>query len=135
MFEKEGKGYIVASFGTESGHLPYTSYMAKESFLKDDKETVEKFTRALKKAQDWVQETDAAEIAKVIQPFFEDIDVDTMETVIDRYKEQGSFATDPILDEEEWNNLQDIMDEAGELPARVKYDDLVNTNFAEKVAK
>lgn len=135
MFEKEGKGYIVASFGTESGHLPYTSYMAKESFLKDDKETVEKFTRALKKAQDWVQETDAAEIAKVIQPFFEDIDVETMETVIDRYKEQGSFATDPILDEEEWNNLQDIMDEAGELPARVKYDDLVNTNFAEKVAK
>ena len=135
MFEKEGKGYIVASFGTESGHLPYTSYMAKESFLKDDKETLEKFTRALKKAQDWVQETDAAEIAKVIQPFFEDIDVDTMETVIDRYKEQGSFATDPILDEEEWNNLQDIMDEAGELPARVKYDDLVNTNFAEKVAK
>ena len=135
MFEKEGKGYIVASFGTESGHLPYTSYMAKESFLKDDKETVEKFTRALKKAQDWVQETDAAEIAKVIQPFFEDIDVDTMETVIDRYKEQGSFATDPILDEEEWNNLQDIMDEAGELPARVKYEDLVNTNFAEKVAK
>ena len=135
MFEKEGKGYIVASFGTESGHLPYTSYMAKESFLKDDKETVEKFTRALKKAQDWVQETDAAEIAKVIQPFFEDIDVDTMETVIDRYKEQGSFATDPILDEEEWNNLQDIMDEAGELPARVKYEDLVNTDFAEKVAK
>ena len=135
MFEKEGKGYIVASFGTESGHLPYTSYMAKESFLKDDKETVEKFTRALKKAQDWVQETDAAEIAKVIQPFFEDIDVETMATVLDRYKEQGSFATDPILDEEEWNNLQDIMDEAGELPARVKYDDLVNTNFAEKVAK
>ena len=135
VFEKEGKGYIVASFGTESGHLPYTSYMAKDSFLKDDKETVEKFTRALKKAQDWVQETDAAEIAKVIQPFFEDIDVDTMETVIDRYKEQGSFATDPILDEEEWNNLQDIMDEAGELPARVKYEDLVNTDFAEKVAK
>lgn len=135
MFEKKGKGYIVASFGTESGHLPYTSYMAKESFLKDDKETVEKFTRALKKAQDWVQETDAAEIAKVIQPFFEDIDVDTMETAIDRYKEQGSFATDPVLDEEEWNNLQDIMDEAGELPARVKYEDLVNTDFAEKVAK
>lgn len=58
VFEKEGKGYIVASFGTESGHLPYTVYMAKESYLKEDKETVEKFTRALKKAQDWVQEND-----------------------------------------------------------------------------
>ena len=58
-----------------------------------------------------------------------------MATVIDRYKEQGSFADDPILDEEEWNNLQDIMDEAGELPARMKYEDLVNTEFAEKVAE
>ena len=135
VFEKEGKGYIVASFGTESGHLPYTVYMAKESYLKEDKETVEKFTRALKKAQDWVQESDAAEIAKVIQPYFEDTNLDTMETVITRYKEQGSFATDPILDEEEWNNLQDIMDEADELPSRISHDELVNTDFAEKVSK
>ncbi|MFI8496379.1 ABC transporter substrate-binding protein [Peribacillus butanolivorans] len=135
VFEKEGKGYIVASFGTESGHLPYTVYMAKQSYLKEDKETVQKFTRALKKAQDWVQESDAAEIAKVIQPYFEDTNLDTMETVIHRYKEQGSFATDPILDEEEWNNLQDIMDEADELPSRISHDELVNTDFAEKVSK
>ncbi|MFJ7683562.1 ABC transporter substrate-binding protein [Peribacillus butanolivorans] len=135
VFEKEGKGYIVASFGTESGHLPYTVYMAKQSYLKEDKETVEKFTRALKKAQDWVQESDASEIAKVIQPYFEDTDLDTMETVINRYKEQGSFATNPILDEEEWNNLQDIMDEADELPSRISHDELVNTDFAEKVSK
>ncbi|MET3320910.1 UNVERIFIED_ORG: NitT/TauT family transport system substrate-binding protein [Peribacillus simplex] len=135
VFEKEGKGYIVASFGTESGHLPYTVYMAKQSYLKEDKETVEKFTRALKKAQDWVQESDASEIAKVIQPYFEDTDLDTMGTVINRYKEQGSFATDPILDEEEWNNLQDIMDEADELPSRISHDELVNTDFAEKVSK
>ncbi|MFD4817533.1 ABC transporter substrate-binding protein [Peribacillus butanolivorans] len=135
VFEKEGKGYIVASFGTESGHLPYTVYMAEQSYLKEDKETVEKFTRALKKAQDWVQESDASEIAKVIQPYFEDTDLDTMETVINRYKEQGSFATDPILDEEEWNNLQDIMDEADELPSRISHDELVNTDFAEKVSK
>ena len=135
VFEKEGKGYIVASFGTESGHLPYTVYMAKESYLKEDKETVEKFTRALKKAQDWVQENDAAEIAEVIQPYFEDTNLETMETVINRYKEQGSFATDPILDEEEWNNLQNIMDEAGELPTRISHVELVNTDFAEEVTK
>ena len=80
VFEKEGKGHIVASFGTESGHLPYTVYMAKESYLKEDKETVEKFTRALKKAQDWVQEHDAKEAAEVIQPYFEDTDLDIMAT-------------------------------------------------------
>ncbi len=54
IFEKEGKGYIVASFGNESGTVPYTSFMAKESFLKKDKAAAEKFTRALYKAQQWV---------------------------------------------------------------------------------
>ena len=53
--------------------------------------------------------------------------------VVDRYKSQGSFATDPILDNEEWDNLQNIMDEAGELPKRMDYNELVNTEIAEKV--
>lgn len=135
VFEKEGKGYIVASFGTESGHVPYTSFMTKQSYMKKNKETVEKFTRALKKAQDWVQKQSAGETAKVIQPFFEDTDLETIEMVVDRYKSQGSIATDPILGEEEWNNLQDIMDEAGELPGRMDYKELVDTEFAKKVSR
>ncbi|MEK3798254.1 ABC transporter substrate-binding protein [Peribacillus sp. FSL H8-0477] len=135
VFEKEGKGHIVASFGTESGHIPYTTYMTKSSYLKENDETVLKFTRALKKAQDWVQKQDASKIAETIQPYFEDADPEVMEMSIQRYKEQGSYATDPILDEEEWNNLQDIMDEAGELPSRMDYKKLVNVKYAEKVSQ
>jgi NitT/TauT family transport system substrate-binding protein len=135
LFEKEGKGYIVASFGTESGHVPYTTFMTKESFLNKNEATIEKFTAAIYKAQQWIQENSSDETAKLIQKYFEDTDVELIETVIDRYKNQGSFATDPILDEEEWNNLQNIMDEAGELPKRMDYLDLVNTQIAEKVMK
>ncbi|WP_374054689.1 ABC transporter substrate-binding protein [Rossellomorea sp. FM04394] len=135
IFEQEGKGHIVASFGTESGHVPYTTFMAKDSYMKENKETVEKFTKALFKAQQWVEENSAADIAKVIEPYFEDTEPALIETVVDRYKSQGSFATDPILDEEEWNNLQNIMDEAGELPQSVDHETLVNTSIAEKAAK
>ncbi|BCB05358.1 ABC transporter substrate-binding protein [Bacillus sp. KH172YL63] len=134
IFEQEGKGHIVASFGTESGHVPYTTFMAKDSYMKENKETVEKFTKALYKAQKWVADHSAAEIAKVIEPYFEDTELQLIETVVDRYKSQGSFATDPILDEEEWANLQDIMDEAGELPQPVEHETLVNTSIAEKAA-
>ncbi|PYF06443.1 ABC transporter substrate-binding protein [Ureibacillus chungkukjangi] len=135
VFEAEGLGHIVASFGTESGHLPYTVFMAKDSFMKEDPETIEKFTRALKKAQDFVYEASAMEVAEALQPFFEDTDVELIATVVERYREQESFAKDPILDEEEWNNLQDIMDEAGELPKRMDYNELVDTTFAEKVVE
>lgn len=135
MMEKEGRGYIVASFGEESGHVPYTTFMAKESYIKENKETIEKFTRAIYKAQKWVEENSAEEVAKVIQPHFEDTDLEIIEMVVERYKGQGSYATNPILDEKEWNNLQDIMDEAGELPKRVDHGTLVNTEIAEGVMK
>lgn len=135
IFEKEGKGYIVASFGKESGHVPYTTFMAKESYMKENKETIEKFTKAVYKAQQWVESHSAEEIAKAVEPYFPDTDLEIMTTVVDRYKSQGSFATDPILDEEEWNNLQNIMNEAGELPKEIDYKTLVNTEVAKKVIK
>ena len=135
IFEKEGKGHIVASFGKESGHVPYTTFMSKESYMKENKETIEKFTKAVYKAQQWVESHSAGEIAKAVEPYFPDTDLDIMTTVVDRYKSQGSFATDPILDEEEWNNLQNIMKEAGELPKEVDHKTLVNTEVAEKVIK
>lgn len=133
VFEQEGKGHIVASFGTESGPLPYTVFMAKDSFMNENPEVIEKFTRALKKAQDFVYESSVEEVAEAIQPFFEDTDIELIATVVERYREQESFAKDPVLDEEEWNNLQDIMEEAGELPKRMDYNELVDTTFAEKV--
>ncbi|TXC90311.1 ABC transporter substrate-binding protein [Metabacillus litoralis] len=133
IFEKEGTGHIVASFGTESGMIPYTTFMSKNSFLTENEESAKKFTAAIYKAQKWVEEKEVSEIAKTIAPQFEDTELELIETVVERYKEQGSFATDPILDEEEWNNLQNIMDEAGELPKRIDYNTLVNTNLAEEV--
>ena len=84
VFEAEGVGHIVASFGTESGHLPYTTFMTKASMIDSDPEMVEKFTRAIKKAQDWVYANSAEDVAKAIQPFFEDTDVELIATVVDR---------------------------------------------------
>lgn len=119
VFEKEGKGHIVASFGSESGHVPYTTFMAKQSYMKRNKDTVEKFTRAIYRAQQWVNTHSSKEIATTIQSYFPDIDLGILEMSIDRYKTQGSFATDPILDKKEWNNLQNIMSESGELSKKL----------------
>lgn len=134
MFEKEGKGYIVASFGKESGHIPYTTFMAKQSYIKDNQDTIEKFTRAIYKAQQWVQKTDSAEVAKVISPYFEDTDTSIITLAVERYKAQQSYALDPVLDEEEWANLQEIMKEAGEIESIIDHQTLVDTTFAKEVS-
>ena len=132
IFEQEGRGHVVASFGTESGHLPYTVFMAKSSYLDDHEEAIAAFTRAIHKAQLWVMEQDSGVIADSVLPFFEDTDRELVIMVIDRYKNQGSYAADPIVDETEWNNLLDVMDSAGELKARVEHAELVDNRFAER---
>lgn len=109
--------------------------MTKASSIESDPELFEKFTRAIKKAQDWVYENSAEDVAKAIQPYFDNTDIELIATVVERYRAQQSYALDPIIDEQEWNQLQDVMDEAGELPKRMDYGELVDTSFAEKVSK
>ncbi len=130
--EKEGKGYIVASIGAESGEIPYTAYYAKKSYIEKNKDVIEKFTRAIYKGQKWVEENSPEEIAKVIQPSFPDSDLDILTTVAKRYKEIDAWCKDPIMSKESLELLQRVMKEAGELEKEAKYEDLVTTEFAEK---
>ncbi|MNI36126.1 hypothetical protein D3C73_901690 [compost metagenome] len=132
VFEKEGRGTVIASFGVESGHLPYTVFMAKGSYIKNNPNTTQKFTNAITKAQAWVQKKSVNEIADAVLPYFKDVDIEIVRSVVKRYKDQGSFATDAIIDEKEWLNLLDVMTEAGELKEKVAWSKLVDNKYAEK---
>ena len=44
--EKEGKGFVVASLGTDSGYVPYTAFSAKKSFMEKNPEVIQGFTNA-----------------------------------------------------------------------------------------
>ena len=133
-FEQQGVGYIVASFGEALGHIPYTGFMTKEQTLKND-ELIQGFTDALYKAQQWVYEESAETVAKTIAPYFEDTDLALITDSVERYKSQKSYAEDPIIDEEEFQQLLDVMKEAGVLQESPKYDDLVDTSFAKRSVK
>ena len=132
IFEKEGKGYVIASFGVESGRLPYTVFMAKKSYIDKNRETVQKFTNAITRAQRWVDDQPAGEIADAVLGFFEGTDRDIAVSVIERYKAQQSYAVGGVIDEAEWNNLLDIMTQAGEITERTPLEAIVDNSFAEK---
>ena len=108
--------------------------MAKQSTL-DDEELASAFTRGLYKAQNWVYESSAEEVAKAIAPYFEDTNLALIEKVVERYREQKSYATDPIIDENEFDNLLKVMKEANVLETEPKYTDLVNRSFADEVVE
>ncbi|SFM08607.1 ABC transporter substrate-binding protein [Salibacterium qingdaonense] len=134
-FEQEGIAHIAASFGEESGPIPYTVFMAEQSFFENDEETALRFTRALYRAQQWIYEASPEEIGTVLAPYFDDTPESTIADAAVRYRSQRSYAETPLLPEEAWNNLQNIMEEAGELPERSDYDKYVDTTIAETVTE
>ncbi len=126
---------MVASLGTDSGYVPYTAYSAKSSYIKEHAQTLQAFTNALQKGMDYVNSHSPEEIAKVIQPQFEETDLETITTIVKRYADQDTWAETLIFSEDSFNLLQNILEEAGELEKRVPYEDLVTTEFAEKAAQ
>ena len=132
QMELEGKGYIVASMGEESGEIPYTAYFASQSFMEENPEIIQAFTNAVGKGQKWVEESDARDVAEAIIDQFPDTDLDVLTAVVERYKEIDAWNTNPVMSEEGLERLQEVMKMAGELEANVPFGDLVDNSFAEK---
>lgn len=133
--EKEGKGYVVASLGTDSGYVPYTAFSAKQSYIDKNPEVIQGFTNALQKGMDYVQSHTPEDIAGIIAPQFKETDLDTITTIVERYYDQDTWKDNLVFEEDSFNLLQDILEDAGELDKRAPYEDLVTTDFADKAAK
>jgi len=132
MTEMQGKGYVVASVGEESGEIPYTAYFAKKSYIKENEDIIQGFTNAIYKGEQWVKTHTAREIAESVQEFFPDTELDMLESAIQSYKDIDAWNDTPVLTEASFNRLQEVMIEAGELNEKVPYDKIVNNTYAEK---
>lgn len=133
--ESEGKGYVVASLGEDSGYVPYTAFSAKQSYIDENPDVIQGFTNALQKGMDYVQDHTPEEIAAVIEPQFPETDLETITTIVTRYYDQDTWKSNLIFEESSFDLLQDILESAGELEERVPYDDLVTTKFAAAAAQ
>lgn len=133
--ESEGKGYVVASLGKDSGYVPYTAFSAKQSYIEENPEVIQGITNALQKGMDFVQTHTPEEIAKIIEPQFPETNLETITTIVTRYYEQDTWKADLIFERESLELLCDILEEAGELTERPPYEELVTTEFAEEAVR
>ena len=133
--EEKGDGYIVASLGVDSGYVPYTAFSAKSSYMNKNPKIIQGFTNALQKGMDYVNSHSSEEIAKVIAPQFEETQISTITSIVERYKSQKTWKENLIFEEDSFILLQDILMDAKELDQPVPYDDLVTTEYAKKAAE
>lgn len=123
--EKENAGYVVASLGVDSGYVPYTSYCAKKSYVEKNKDLIINFNKAINRGLQYVATHSSEEIAKVIAPQFSDTDIETIAQIVERYKKQDTWKENTFFKKEEFDLLQDILIEAGELKEKTDYNKLV----------
>ena len=123
--EKEGYGYVVASIGELGGIVPYTSYSARISFIEENEELINNFTKAIQKGIDYVHNHTDEEVAKAIINQFPDTSLEDITKVVKRYRDIDAWPKTTDFSEDSFNHLQDIMIDNGAIDKKVPYDKLM----------
>ena len=132
-YESAGKGYVVASVGEESGEIPYTCFIAKESWLEENEMVTKGFLRAITKAIKYVNETEESIVGEKLLPYFVGTSANSLTASVKRYKEIDAWVTNMAMTESSFTRLQDVIDNAGELARRVSFNELIETKYANAV--
>ena len=127
--EKNGYGYVVAYIGELGGSVPYTAYNAKRSYIENNPDVIEKFTRAIDKGLKYVYQHDSKEIAKIMIDYFPNTSLEDMEIIVDRYKKGDAWKKNITICQDEWNHIQEIIKASGELDQYVPYDKLIYSKY------
>jgi len=124
--EKEGYGCVLSSVGLMSGELPYTVFYAKKSYIKENRDIIKSFIKAIDKGLNYVHENNSEDIAKSIINSFPDTDLNDLITIVDRYKQADSWWKDHYITEESYNNLIKLMEYNNALDKKIDYKIIVD---------
>ena len=127
--EKNGYGYVVAYIGELGGNVPYTAYNARTSYIKNNKDIIKKFTKAINKGLEFVKNNSEEKIAECIIDFFPDTSMNDLIKIVKRYKDGNAWKENITINEEEFKHIQDIMKASNELDNYVEYNKLIFNEF------
>ena len=124
MVERQGYGYVVANVGKLGGTVPYTSYSARNSYIKNNKKIIKGFDKAIQKGLDYVHNHSDLEVAKVVLKQFPDTSLNDLESSIKRYRENNTWPKTTKFSKKSFDHLQDIMIDYGSIDEKVDYNKL-----------
>jgi NitT/TauT family transport system substrate-binding protein len=134
QLELAGQGFVAASIGAAVGPADYTSFMATDTYINDNPAVIQGWTDAVYRAQRWTATASPTDIVQVIAPFFPGVDPKALMAASARYQRLKIWKTTPVIAPNAIDRFQDILMHGHVLDAakRVKFHDLVRTEYAEK---
>lgn len=128
-----GKGYILGSVGQFAGEVPYTAFMANQSYIDKNTEKIEKFLRAIIKGYNYLVTAPIDDVVEAIAPSFLGTTNASLKKALQAYIDIDAWVDNPAMKSTAYNNLITIMMDAGELDTAVEFSKVVNNTYAEKV--
>ena len=128
-----GKGYIIASVGEECGEVPFTCFMAMQSYINKNEVQIEAFLRAVVKGYNYLVTATDDQIYEALAPSFSTSTKTSIVTSVKTYINIDAWMSTPIMEESAYNRLLAIMTNAGELDNKVPFEKVVNNSYAQKV--
>ena len=130
---KEGKGYIVASIGEYSGEIPYTAFMAKQSYLTQNPERAKKFLRAIMRGYQFLTTGNINDVVDSISPSFSDTSKADIQSSLERYISIDAWMSTPVMEETSYNRLHTILKNSNLIDNDVSFTSLVDNTYAQAV--
>ena len=128
-----GKGYYVASVGEHSGEIPYTCFMAYPKYIKENRELVSGFLRAIKKAYLYITTNPSNEVAKALKPSFDGTSEESLASAVEKYIEIDAWSSSPAMSKDSFNRLLSVLNNAGTLTESVEFSKVVDNSLANEI--
>lgn len=127
--ENQNIGCVLSSLGNLTGNVPYTTFYAKEEYIKNNKDIIKKFNKALNKGIKFTRENNSNDIAKVIKKQFPDTNITDLENIIERYKQIDTWYDNTQLNTKDYDKLQEIMLYGGSINNKIDSSLLITNEF------
>lgn len=131
--ENAGNGYVLKAVGDLSGYIPYTCFVAKTSYLKDNPDKAEKFLKAVKKGYDFLKKESVTESAKALAKSFGGMTNAELAIAVNQYIAIDAWCPDLVLTENAFNNMLDVLNSASAQPYSPNYSNIVDNTYANKI--
>ncbi|AQS59970.1 ABC transporter substrate-binding protein [Desulforamulus ferrireducens] len=135
LTEQQGTGKIAIHLGSEVAPIPSLVFLAPKKYIKEHSGELQKLVNGLCKGMLWLNYHNSAEAARVTASYFPDIDRQVLVDIIENYKKLGLWDKTPVIQQQDYENLQNYVKRAGELTNPVDYDEGVENKFAQKAAR
>lgn len=132
-YERAGRGYVVASVGAESGEVPYTAFVAKQSYLTEERGTAKLFLEAVRQGYEFIKDNDSLTVGEALEPSFDGMTAESLAIAVESYLAIDAWCSTPVMTEESLERLKEIMRNAGELDGDPSFENVVDNSLAEEI--